>query len=59
MKCLNLYAVYGEDPKKGSLDHLPVFEDADKKQYINVNGKFVPLAAKKFFIRTEPAALGN
>lgn len=63
MKCLNLYAVYGDggrvkNPKGQALVHYPVFEDEAKKQYINLNGKYVPLPAKDF-IRTEPANLGN
>ncbi len=60
MKCLNQYAVFGDDPKKGALIHLPIFQDDKGVQYIHVNGDFSPLAQnQKNFIRTEPANLGN
>lgn len=60
MKCLNQYAVFGENPKQGALQHLPVFADDKGVQYIHVNGVLKPLAEnKKNFIRIESAALGN
>jgi hypothetical protein len=34
MKCLNLYAVFGTDAKRGALEHFPVFADAGGAQYI-------------------------
>ena len=63
MKCLNLYAVFGTDAKRGALEHFPVFADASGAQYIHLRGGYMLLSdarnARKDFIRTEPAALGN
>lgn len=59
-KCLNEYAVFGENAKKGALIHLPVFQDEAGVKFIHLNGQFKPFAENnKNFIRFEPAALGN
>jgi hypothetical protein len=63
MKCLNLYAVFGTNAKRGALEHFPVFADDSGAQYLHLNDGFVLLskvsAQRKDFIRLEPASLGN